>query len=161
MQANKEEIRLDRFYSLLNQLSEEIKLYNYYMNVGEYKQNFYTRTPGKPLALNMRELMSEFKTELSRLEVPIIEELTNDSEELKPLEIQGLENLKEEELIRLNYLRITRSDDYEKYFNHLKRIKEPEKQKSSKTIKLLDELHKFTIMEVATEEEYQTQDFTN
>lgn len=123
-------------YRILNDLSRAVSDYNRYMGNPQTQVCAYAPDTSIPEVLNVRDIIKEFRVEVAKLKVVIIEDIEEieDIENVKPSEdnivvpsetindlywkdlpekliFDGLDNIKEDELLKLNFLRLTSKEE--------------------------------------------------
>lgn len=109
-------------YKILNDLSWAVGSYNKFVGNPRTQVCEYAPDPSIPEELNVRYLIKEFEIEVNKLKVIIINDLVEDMEESFPesindltlpekFEFEGLEDITEDELLKLNFLRLTAKEE--------------------------------------------------
>jgi len=109
-------------YNILNDLSRAVSDYNRYMGNPDTQVCAYAPDTSIPEVLNVRDIIKEFGIEVGKLKVVIINDLIEDIEESIPesisdldlpekFEFEGLEEITEDELLKLNFLRLTSKEE--------------------------------------------------
>lgn len=108
-------------YNILNDLSRAVSDYNRYMGNPDTQVCAYAPDTSIPEVLNIRDIIKEFGVEVDKLKVVIINDLEDIEEPIpesisdldlpEKFEFEGLEEITEDELLKLNFLRLTSKEE--------------------------------------------------
>lgn len=108
---------IQALYKILNSLSYAISSYNESAGNPATQVCAYAPDTSIPEALNVRDLIKEFGIEVNKLQVPLLSDLEveeskeEDTVDIERFEVEGLEDIEDEELIKLNFLKLTTKEE--------------------------------------------------